>query len=76
MFSAHHITTVLQKGGFCGLKEMAVDHLGFLKDSDPCRNTGATVLFQSWFYGFTLTIPTLLFNFLQLKRDLNTQTIS
>ena len=50
MFSAYHITTVLQRGGFCSLKEMAVDHLVFQRDSDSGRNIGATVYFQSWFY--------------------------
>lgn len=39
-----------RKDGFCGLKERAVDHLGFVRDSDPGRNIDATVLLQSWFY--------------------------
>lgn len=29
---------------------MAVDHLGFLRDSDSGRKISATVLLRSWFY--------------------------
>lgn len=66
-----------RKDGFCGLQEMTADKLNFLKDFWDCgRHTGAIFCYQSWFYGFIVTILTLLFNFLQLSRDLNTQTIS
>lgn len=66
-----------RKDGFCGLQEMTADKLNFLKDFWDCgRHTDAIFCYQSWFYGFIVPILTLLFNFLQLSIDLNTQIIS
>lgn len=64
------------RGGCCGRAETIVDVLTVPKDfRDGGGGPGATLCYRSWGHGLTLTILTLPFNFLQLRTDLNMQTI-